>query len=200
MVTNGTVAGLWRPYDKTWAGCYDIGLIFTGSFLIALSAKVQLLLPFSPVPITGQTFAVLIIGALLGSRRGSLAVLAYIIEGALGMPVFAFGGGFAVLLGPTGGYLIGFIPAAYVTGLLAEKGWDRRIGTTILAMISGNIMIYTFGLVWLTCLMGFTAKVLTVGMYPFLIGDLLKIALAAVLLPSGWKLLESNGLGSKGTN
>jgi biotin transport system substrate-specific component len=191
MVTNSTIAGLWRPSEKTWAGFYDIGLIFAGSFLIALSSKVRFLLPFSPVPITGQTFAVLMIGILLGSRRGSMAVLAYLIQGVAGMPVFTFGGGLAVMFGPTGGYLIGFIPAAYFTGRLAEKGWDRRIGTTILAMISGNIMIYTFGLIWLACLMGFSAKVLTVGVYPFIIGDLLKIALAAALLPSGWKLLES---------
>ena len=197
-MTNGTVASLLRPSEKTWAGFYDIGLIFAGSFLIALSAKVQLLLPFSPVPITGQTFAVLMIGALLGSRRGSLAVLAYLIQGAAGMPVFAFGGGFAVLLGPTGGYLIGFIPAAYLTGWLADKGWDRRIGTTLLVMIFGNIAIYTCGLLWLICLMGLSAKVFTVGVYPFIIGDLLKIALAAVLLPSGWKLLESIGLNRLG--
>ena len=200
MITNVTVAGLLRPLERTRAGCYDIILIFAGSVLIALSAKVQILLPFSPVPITGQTFAVLMIGALLGARRGSLAVIAYIIQGAAGMPVFAFGGGFAVLFGPTGGYLIGFTPAAYLTGRLAEKGWDRWTGTTVLAMILGNAIIYTCGLFWLACLMGFNSKVPAVGVYPFVFGDLLKIALAAVLLPSGWKLLESTGLGSKREN
>lgn len=198
--TNDSVAALLRPSEKMWAGFYDIGLIFAGSFLIALSAKVQFLLPFSPVPITGQTFAVLMIGALLGSRRGSLAVLAYLIQGIAGMPVFTFGGGLAFLFGPTGGYLIGFIPAAYLTGRLAEKGWDRRIGTTILAMMSGNIAIYTFGLFWLTCLMGLSTKPFMVGVYPFIIGDVLKIALAAVLLPSGWKLLESTGMSGKSEN
>ncbi len=200
MMTNNTIAALLRPSEKTWAGLYDFGLIFAGSFLIALSAKVRFLLPFSPVPITGQTFAVLMIGALLGSRRGSLTVLAYLIQGVAGMPVFTFGGGFAVLFGPTGGYLIGFIPAAYLTGRLAEKGWDRRIGTTILAMIIGNVAIYTCGLFWLACLMGFSTKVFTVGVYPFVIGDLLKITLASMLLPLGWKLLESAGLGSKPEN
>ena len=199
-MANGTVAGLLRPCEKTRAGFYDVALIMAGSILIGLSAKVQFVLPFSPVPITGQTFAVLVIGALLGARRGSLAVVAYILEGALGMPVFAFGGGFAILLGPTGGYLIGFIPAAYVTGRLAEEGWDRRIGTTILAMILGNVIIYTCGMLRLVCLMGFSTKVITVGLFPFVLGDLLKIALAAVLLPSGWKLLESAGLGSKREN
>jgi biotin transport system substrate-specific component len=199
-MANMTVAGLWRPCERTRAGFYDVALIMAGSFLIGLSAKVQFVLPFSPVPITGQTFAVLVIGALLGARRGGLAVVAYILEGALGMPVFAFGGGFAILLGPTGGYLIGFIPAAYVTGLLAEEGWDRRIGTTILAMILGNVIIYTCGMLRLVCLMGISTKVITVGLFPFVLGDLLKIALAAVLLPSGWKLLESAGLGSKQEN
>ena len=194
MLTNVTVAGLLRPRERTRAGFYDVVLVIAGSFLIGLSAKVQVLLPFSPVPVTGQTFAVLMLGALLGARRGSLAVLAYLVEGAAGMPVFAFGGGFAVLLGPTGGYLIGFIPAAYLTGRLAEKGWDRRIGTTILAMILGNAAIYTCGLFWLSCLVGFSTKVLTVGLYPFVFGDLLKIAFAAALLPSGWKLVKFGGL------
>jgi biotin transport system substrate-specific component len=197
IVTNSTIAGLLRPCAKTRAAFYDVALIIVGSFLIGLSAKIQFLLPFSPVPITGQTFAVLMVGALLGARRGSLAVVAYLIEGATGMPVFAFGGGFAVLLGPTGGYLIGFIPAAYITGRLAEKGWDRRIGTTVLAMILGNVMIYACGMFWLSCLMGISTKILTVGAYPFVIGDLLKIALAAGLMPLGWKLLESTSLGSK---
>jgi biotin transport system substrate-specific component len=197
MTTNVTAACLLRPRERTWARFYDIAVILAGSFLIGLSAKVQFLLPFSPVPITGQTFAVLVIGALLGARRGSLAVLAYIIQGAMGMPVFAFGGGFAVLLGPTGGYLIGFIPAAYVTGLLAERGWDRRIGTTILAMALGNAIIYAFGMFWLSCLMGISTKVLTGGLFPFITGDMMKMALAAAFLPSGWKLLESTGLCSK---
>ena len=107
-----------------------------------------------------------------------------------GLRIFALGGGFSVLLGATGGYLLGFIAAAYVTGLLAERGWDRRIGTTILAMVFGNIVIYAFGLLWLCCLVGFSRTVLVMGLYPFIIGDLLKIVLAALLLPSGWKLLN----------
>jgi biotin transporter BioY len=129
------------------------------------------------------------IGALLGARRGCLAVLAYIIEGAAGLPVFAVGVGSAALLGTTGGYLFGFIPAAYITGLLAERGWDRRIGATILAMVFGNLAIYILGLLWLCCLTGFNTMVLTLGLYPFIIGDLVKIILAAILLPSGWKML-----------
>jgi biotin transporter BioY len=105
------------------------------------------------------------------------------------LPVFAFGGGPAVLAGPTGGYLAGFVVGAYITGFLAERGWDRRVGTTILAMVLGNLGIYSFGLIWLCYLMGVGKAVLAVGFYPFIIGDLLKIVLAAIVLPSAWKLL-----------
>ncbi len=190
MLASSTVADILRPSDKGYAVIYDIALVIGGSLLIGLCARVSILLPISPVPITGQTFAVLMIGALLGAKRGSLAALAYIIEGAAGLPVFAFGGGFWILLGPTGGYLIGFIPAAYITGLLAEKGWDRRVATTILAMVFGNVVIYAFGLLQLCWLTGINKSVLAMGIYPFIIGDLLKIALAAAVLPLGWKLLE----------
>ncbi|UCC98898.1 MAG: biotin transporter BioY [Phycisphaerales bacterium] len=190
MVTNATVADLWRPCEKRLAGFYDVTLIVGGSWLIALCAAVKILLPFGPVPVTGQTFAVLMIGALLGPRRGSLAVLAYLVQGLAGLPVFAFGGGLAAIAGPTGGYLIGFIPAAYITGSLAQRGWDRRMATTILAMALGNIAIYACGLFWLSCLMGGSSRVLVVGLVPFIPGDVLKIVLAAILLPSGWKLLD----------
>lgn len=188
MLTNATVADIWRPGEKVRAGLYDLVLIVAGSFLIALSA--QLAIGF-PVPISGQTFAVVMIGALYGARRGSLCVLLYILEGAAGLPVFANAGfGIAVLSGPRGGYLMGFIAAAFVVGALSQAGWDRRVWTTVLAMLIGNLIIYSFGLSWLFCLMGFSSKVLTVGLYPFIAGDILKTALAAVLLPSGWKLLE----------
>lgn len=197
MLTNATVADLLRPCEKRLAGFYDITLIVGGSLLIGLCAHIKVWLPFSPVPVTGQTFAVLMLGVLLGARRGCLAVLAYIIEGAAGLPVFAAGVGPAALLGPTGGYLFGFIPAAYITGSLAEKGWDRRFGTTVLTMIFGNLAIYSFGLIWLGCLTGFNAMVLTLGLYPFIIGDSFKIILAAILLPSGWKMLERGGFAGK---
>jgi biotin transport system substrate-specific component len=191
MLTNATVADVLRPCEKKLAGFYDIALIICGSLLIALSAQVAI---GWPVPFTGQTFAVLMIGALFGARRGSLAVLAYLIEGAAGLPVFSRGGGgLPVLLGPTGGYLVGFVAAAFVTGSLAQKDWDRKIGTTILAMVFGNLVIYAFGLFWLCCLTGVSRAVLAVGLYPFVVGDLLKIILAAILLPSGWKLLGHIG-------
>lgn len=185
-MTNVTYADILRPCKKSRAVFYDIALIVCGSLLIGLCAQVSI---GWPIPVTGQTFAVLMTGALFGARRGSLCVLAYIAEGAAGLPVFAAGrAGLGVLLGPTGGYLAGFIVAAYVTGRLAEKGWDRRIWTTVLAMVFGNVVIYAFGVGWLCQIVGIKS-VLAVGLYPFIGGDLLKIALAAVLLPSGWKLL-----------
>lgn len=191
-----TYADVLRPSDKAYAAFYDVALIVGGSLLVGLCAQIAFFLPYSPVPITGQTFAVLLIGALLGARRGILCMLAYMAEGAAGLPVFAMGqSGPAVLLGPRGGYIVGFIAAAYVMGLLAEKGWDRRIITTILAMICGNIAIYTFGLLWLCCLIGINKTVLAVGLYPFVVGDLLKTMLSAILLPAGWKLLGYGGLG-----
>ena len=193
MLTKVTYADILRPSEERYAGLYNAVLIVGGSLFIGLCAQVAVLVPFSPVPVTGQTFAVLMAGALLGRRRGGLCILAYIIEGAVGLPVFAMGrAGVGVLLGPTGGYLAGFVAGAYIVGLLAERGWDRRVGAAVLAMVLGNLAIYCFGLLWLSCLMGISG-VLAVGLYPFLIGDALKVLLAAILLPSGWKLLVMAG-------
>jgi biotin transport system substrate-specific component len=187
MLANATLADLIRPCEKKSAVLFDLALIIGGSLLVALSAQVAV---GYPVPITAQTFAVLMLAALLGPRRAALCLLAYIAEGAAGLPVFAQGkAGFATLLGPTGGYLIGFVPAAYLVGLLARNGWDRRISTTILVMIFGNAIIYAFGLLWLSYLIGIR-NALTPGLYLFIPGDLLKIALAAAVLPSAWKFLE----------
>jgi biotin transport system substrate-specific component len=154
-------------------------------------------MPFSAVPVTGQTFAVLMIGALFGTRRAGLCVLTYLVEGAAGLPVGAGDmSGIIWLLGPTGGYLFGFIAAAVLVGYLAERGWDRKVWTTVFAMLAGNICIYFFGLLWLTVLT-VTGRVQTVmsdlfkvGVYPFIVGDIAKTVLAALLLPAGWKVLS----------
>ena len=184
-----TYADLARPVEARRAALYDGALVLAGSILIALSAQVAIPLPFSPVPLTGQTFGVLLVGALLGSRRGLLSVLVYLVEGAAGLPVFAGGlGGFPVLLGPTGGYLLGFAAAAALTGWLAERGWDRRILTTLVAMIAGNLLIYAFGLTRLAAFAGWEAA-LAAGLLPFLVGDAIKVGLAALLLPQGWRFL-----------
>jgi len=197
MIAELTVADLVRPSERKLARLYDISLVLGGSILIALCTQVAI---GYPVPVTGQTFAVLMAGMLLGSRRGALCVLAYLAEGAAGLPVFAHGkAGLVALFGPTGGYLIGFVAAAYVVGTLAERGWDRKAGTTILAMVLGNLVLYAGGLIWLTCLVHLLGKslgdsgVLAIGLYPFLAGDVLKILLAAALLPTGWKLIRHFG-------
>lgn len=186
MLTK-TYADVLRPFEKKAALFYDGVLIFTGSLAIAVCAQISI---GWPVPVTGQTFAVLMTGALLGWRRGSLSVITYILEGIAGLPVFAMGrSGLPILFGPTGGYLVGFVFAALITGFFAERLWDRKITTTLLAMLLANIAIYISGLVGLGCLLGFNETILTAGLYPFIVGDCLKIILAALLLPAGWKLL-----------
>jgi biotin transport system substrate-specific component len=196
MIGELTLADIVRPVRKDSARLYDLALVLGGSIFIALCTQIAV---GYPVPVTGQTFAVLMVGALLGARRGALSVLTYLAEGAAGLPVFAHGrAGLAALMGPTAGYLVGFVGAAYLVGMLAERGWDRRPGTTISAMILGNVVIYGFGLTWLGCLAYLLGKpvgggVLAVGLYPFLAGDMLKIALAAALLPAGWRLIRYFG-------
>ncbi len=188
MIKN-TVVDVFRPDEKISAVLYDAMVIICGALILGLSAQVKVYLPISPVPITGQTFAVLMLGALLGSKRGVLAILAYLVEGILGLPVFAGGMGPATLIGPTGGYLVGFIAVAYVVGKLAEMGWDRRVSTTIAAMLAGEIVLYVFGVCWLAIMTNIRIA-LTVGLYPFIVGDVLKVVLAAAVLPAGWKLLN----------
>lgn len=169
----------------------NILLVLAGSVLIALSAQIAVPLPFTPVPVTGQTFAILVVGMALGARRGALAVMAYLMEGASGLPVFAGGtGGMAVLMGPTAGYLFGFIPAAFATGWLAEKGWDRNAISTALAMAIGNAIIYVPGLIVLGTMLNATPSVtLGYGFLPFYMGDLVKLALAAAVMPLAWTFL-----------
>jgi biotin transport system substrate-specific component len=178
--------------DAVWptAGARrEVILILGGSLLIALAAQLQILLPFSPVPVTGQTFAVLLLGALYGSRRGPAAVVTYLMLGAIGLPVFAGGAaGLARFVGPTAGYLVGFVAAAFAVGSLSERGWDRRPWTTAASMIIGNVIIYALGILWLSRFVGWEA-VLNTGVLPFLPGDALKIALATILLPSGWGII-----------
>jgi biotin transporter BioY len=194
MVRSLTYADVLRPCDRRYAAIYDFLMVIGGSLLIGLFARIAVQLPFSPVPVSGQTLAVLLTGALLGRKRGSISVLTYIAEGISGLPVFALGrSGWAVLAGPSGGYLVGFVAAAYITGLLAEKGWDRRFSLTVFSMLIGNAVIYAFGLLWIACLAGVSKTVLAVGLYPFVVGDVLKIAIAAAVLPGGWKLLTVAG-------
>jgi biotin transport system substrate-specific component len=161
--------------------------VLGASLVTALAAQLAVPVPWSPVPITGQTFAVLLSGAVLGARRAALAQLLYLAEGALGLPVFAGGAlGVAKLIGPTGGYLISFPLAAAVTGLLAERGWDRRFATMLAAMLLGSAVIFTLGLSWLSRFVP-APGLFAAGLWPFVPGDLVKSSLAAWLFPSTWR-------------
>ncbi|MCK4653610.1 MAG: biotin transporter BioY [Candidatus Cloacimonetes bacterium] len=189
-MTHSTYADIFLPHKKVHSLFYNIALVIAGSLLLTISAKFSFPIPFSPVPVTLQTLAVLLIGTLLGSKRGSITVLFYLSQGIMGLPVFAKGGaGFAYLLGPTGGYLVGFVFAAFLAGFLAEKGWDRSFAKTALAMTLGTIVIFIFGIGWLSVFVGINKAVL-LGLMPFIIGEVFKILIADALLPSGWKILE----------
>jgi biotin transport system substrate-specific component len=183
-----TIADVYKPDEKVRGLIYDAIIVICGSLLVAFSAQLKFYLPLSPVPVTAQTFVVLVLGILLGSRRGVLTMLAYLAEGAFGLPVFAGGIGLAAILGPTGGYLLGFIVSAYVIGLLAEMGWDRKIVTTIAAMIIADAILLTFGFAWLAILTNVKTAFIT-GIVSFIPGDILKVMLAAMVLPGLWKLI-----------
>lgn len=175
------------PRRRSWL--LDAALIVLFSGFVALTAQIKI--PVWPVPITLQTLGVLLTGALLGSRRGALALALYLAEGAAGLPVFAGGAsGLAYMLGPTGGYLIGFVAAAFVVGALAERGWDRRIVWTAIAMVIGNLVIYLFGTLWLSTILGSIGTALSKGVLLFIPGDIAKIVVAAVALPGGWRLIR----------
>jgi biotin transport system substrate-specific component len=166
----------------------DIALVIAGALLIYLTARIAIPVPGSPVPITGQTFGVLLVGGALGLRRGLIAVALYVLLGVVGLPFFAEGkGGLTVIWGATGGYLVGFVVAAAVVGRLAELGWDRRIVGALGAMLVGSLIIYGIGLPWLMVVRGETvAWTIANGLTPFLLGDALKLVLAAVLFPAAW--------------
>jgi len=160
-------------------------LAVAGTALLWASAKVQI--PFYPVPMTMQTFVVLFLGFALGSRLGAATVLLYLAEGALGLPVFAGtpekGLGLAYMAGPTGGFLAGFVVAAFVTGWFAERGFDQRVFTTAVAALAGFAAIYGLGISWLGALIGWDKPVLAFGLYPFLPAEALKLALLSAVLP-----------------
>ncbi len=159
---------------------FDVLLIFAGAGLVAALSRLSVPLPFSPVPLTGQTLGVLLVGAALGSRRGFLSLMTYLVAGASGLPVFAMGGaGPGWLLGPTGGYLMSFPLAAALVGFLVEKGWGRNLFLALSAMVLANLLIYLVGAGWLATL-GFDP--LRAGVLPFIPGDTLKILFASVIL------------------
>ncbi len=176
------------PATKAWM---TMVYVIAGTVLLAISAKIQI--PFFPVPMTMQTFVVLLIGFTLGWRLGGFTTLAYLAEGAMGLPVFAGtpekGIGIAYMVGPTGGYLLGFLLATVATGFLAERRWDRSwLGAAAAALI-GLATIYAFGLAWLGTLVGWDKPVFEWGLFPFLPGEVLKLTLLVAVLPLAWKVL-----------
>ncbi|MEJ8571406.1 biotin transporter BioY [Microbaculum marinum] len=187
---GSTLAGALWPAEGAMGIARGVLLAVVGSALLAISAKV--LVPFWPVQMSMQTFAVLVIGAAYGPRLAGATVALYLAQGAMGLPVFGLGSGLAYLMGPTGGYLIGFFFAAIVVGHLAERGFDRRWSTALVAFLIGDIIIFAFGLAWLTGLIGFE-KALAGGLLPFLPAEALKIALAMAVLPIAWKVVGRKG-------
>jgi biotin transport system substrate-specific component len=176
----------------------DLVLIAAGAGLTSIAA--QLSIPLWPVPITGQTFAVLLVGTVLGSARGALSMALYLVLGLVGLPVFTNGGHGSLLALPSGGFIVGFIFAAALVGWLAQREWDHKVLRTVVSFAAGTVVMYAFGLPWLyAVLSGIPAlagadimqATLTGGLYPFLIGDVLKALVAGAILPLTWKLVRS---------
>ena len=169
----------------------QVALVLVGVLVLAVAAKIKV--PMWPVPVTMGTFAVLTIGAAYGARLGLVTILAYMIIGALGFDIFASSSaetyGLTYMMGGTGGYLVGYVLATLALGALAQRGWDRSVLWMALAMLIGTVLIYVPGLLWLGQLYGWDKPILAWGLTPFLIGDALKLALAAIVLPAVWKMV-----------
>lgn len=185
------LAQTFGPRSGTALLAKQAALVVAGIVVLALAAKIRV--PMWPVPITMGTFAVLSIGAAYGARLGLMTVLGYLLVGALGFDVFAGSSaeasGLTYMMGGTGGYLVGYVLATLALGALASRGWDRSFGLMAVAMLIGNALIYLPGLAWLGQLYGWDKPILQWGLTPFLLGDAIKLALAAVLLPGLWKLV-----------
>ncbi|WP_028957997.1 biotin transporter BioY [Sulfitobacter sp. 20_GPM-1509m] len=189
---NRVLSDLLESEDKLTLRARQVLMVAAGILLLAVAAKIKV--PMWPVPITMGTFAVLAIGAAYGARLGLVTILGYMIVGALGLDVFAGSSaqtfGLTYMMGGTGGYLVGYVLATVLLGVLAQRGWDRSVGWMALAMLMGNAVIYLPGLAWLGQLYGWDKPILQWGLTPFLIGDVIKLTLAAVLLPGIWKLID----------
>jgi biotin transport system substrate-specific component len=187
-LADAMLANVMTPSTATSA-LTKAALVVFGSLLLAVSAQFKI--PLYPVPVTGQTLVVLLIGMTYGPRFGGITMAAYLFEGAIGLPVFAGGAsGMAVLFGPTGGYLFGFLLAAVAMGYLAERGMGRSVVSTVIAMVIGNMVIYLCGASWLAGFIGF-GKAMAAGVLPFLYGDALKLAVAAGLMPLAWRAVKA---------
>lgn len=187
------IEAIWTPnQDIIWI--QRIVLIAMGIVFLIVAAKIKLVLPFSPVPITLGTFAVLTIGTTYGQRLGLLTIFGYLLIGMLGFDVFANSSaeanGVSYMMGGTGGYLLGYCFAITALGFFAKLNWDRNIFKLGMALLFANILIYGPGLLWLGQLYGWDQPILAWGLTPFIVGDLLKLALTASLIPLIWKLVD----------
>ncbi|SMY09061.1 biotin transporter BioY [Flavimaricola marinus] len=190
---NKVLVEAYAPAEGTVRLIKQAALVVAGIALLAVMAKIKI--PMWPVAISMGTFAVLTIGAAYGPRLGLVTIMGYMILGALGMDLFqnssAEVNGLTYMMGGTGGYLVGYVLAVVLMGYAARAGWDRSVGKMALAMLAANAVMYIPGVLWLGQLYGFDQPILQWGLYPFLIGDALKLALAALLLPALWKLIGS---------
>jgi biotin transport system substrate-specific component len=170
----------------------DAVLVLAGTGLVAGAAQISFKLPFTPVPITGQTFAVVLVGASLGAIRGTASLLLYLWIGVAGAPIYAHhDSGWNVITSASGGYIVGFVLAAAVTGFMAEQGWDKKLSSSIGAMLTGNLIIYLVGLPWLAVVLNTNLeKTLEFGLYPFVPGDVFKLYVAAAALPATWGVVR----------
>jgi biotin transport system substrate-specific component len=195
MSSTALVPSLVRPSNRVASLVADVALVALGVALIGLSAQVSIPLPNTPVPLTGQTFAVLLVGGAYGATRGFATMAAYLVIGGLGYGVFAdqtSGWDMLRFSSATGGYLVGMLIAATVVGWLADRGWDRKASRSVPAMVLGNVIIYAVGATWLAHALDLTAaQAWNAGVKDFLPGDAIKILLAAGLLPAGWKLVDA---------
>jgi len=179
-----------RVYPRVPARFRDLSLIFIGVLFTAVFAQLKVYLPFTPIPITGQTFAVLLVSATLGSKRGAASMLLYLALGVAGLPLFAGGAsGLAYMSGATLGYLVGFVIAAFIVGRLAERGLERNWITSLIPFLIGSLIIYGCGAGWLSISLGWR-RAFALGVFPFIIGDTLKLLLASFFLPLAWMRLK----------
>lgn len=191
LTARPVLTDLFGPTEGTGLLIKRIALVIGGIAALAIAAKIAI--PMWPVPVTMGTFAVLTVGAAYGPRLGLATIVGYMLVGALGFDVFAGSSaekyGLAYMMGGTGGYLVGYVAAAAALGYFARLGWDRSMGKMAGAMLIGNAIIYIPGLLWLGILYGWDKPILEWGLTPFLLGDALKLALAALLVPAVWKLV-----------
>ncbi len=191
--TNPVLAEAFGAREGATLRARQLALVVLGVLVLAIAAKIKVPLWPSPVPITLGTLAVLTIGAAYGPRLGLVTIMGYMLIGALGFDVFANSSaeasGLTYMMGSTGGYLVGFVLATLALGQFARMGWDRSPVRMALALLIGNALIYVPGILWLAHLYGWDKPILEWGLYPFLIGDGIKLALAALLLPGVWKLV-----------